>query len=172
MSSGDFSTHRVESYAFPSKHRLKTLDRWIKTVKNKRKVWKKPEISALCKLLNSRNYEKCEEIKIKINELEYVLNEDKFERKITKEQTKYGLEYLNTRYFKKRDGSPRKKCPMGEREISILKDFSHFTLFGLHGDYNRIGSMQWYRPIYRVYSKTGQSFAYIATHWGEIEIIS
>lgn len=87
--------------------------------------------------------------------------------KITPEQTKKGLDWLNNQRRTPR-GAERKNNPFGAREESALDNFSHFTFDGLYNAGNQYRS--WYAPIYSVHGKDGEGFQYVIKGGG-IEII-
>lgn len=172
MSTGDFHTHGTESVKQKPSAKLKTAQKHYKNLQAKARTWKKSEIGAVIKLLNSANYERVTETKNALLDLEsYFTYGAQEERKITREQSQYGIQYLRSRYFKV-DGSPRKNCPFGNREIAILKSFSKFRWVGLRANYNNCGDVRWFTPVYRVYSKDGSYFDYTAVHWGDPEILN
>lgn len=149
--------------------KAKTALRHLNNLNNKKKVWLKSEIQAVIKLLNSTNYESGE-TKNFLESVEFFFGHDKLERKITNEQSDFGIEYLNRRYFKL-NGKPRSSSPFSEAENSMIKDFSRFKWVGLHANYNSMGSSRWFTPIYRLYSKSGAYFDYTAMHWGIPEVL-
>ena len=95
---------------------------------------------------------------------------------ISYDQTKKGIEWLNSFTFKK-NGEPRqsKKMPFRAREITVLQNFVGFTLvdFILSSDmpnaYHQ-SSFRQYLPIYRVHSGHGKHFDYV-TNMGEITVV-
>lgn len=153
------------------KPRIKTAARHLESYKRISKVWLKSEIGAVIKFLNSKNYEHDMEVHGAIENLEtYFEYGSCEERKITKEQSKFGIEYLRKRYYKI-GGDPRKNCPFGQRETEIIRSFSKFRFVGMKANYNSMGSYRWFTPVYRVYSKNGLHFDYTAVHWGDPIVI-
>lgn len=169
MSTGDFHTHKTETVYVASKSRLATIAKHAKSASLKSKVWKKSEISAVAKLINSKNFHKnenCPEILQGIESVESLFSYGYMEeRKITREQSRYGIEYLLKRYFKK-NGEPRKGSPFGSRENVILKSFSKFRFVGFYEMSSNGGYWTTSIPVYRVYSKDGSYFDYAPIHWG------
>lgn len=175
MSTGDFHTHKIEPVKTKPNPRLKTAAKHLANYKKVSRVWKKSEIGAVIKLLNSKNFHGVSGDMAVVGAIENLESYFEYghaeERKITREQSKYGIDYLRSRYFKK-TGEPRKGCPFGTREIAILKSFSKFRWVGLRPHQNAYGSYRWHTPVYRVYSKDGSYFDYTAVHWGTPEILN
>jgi len=80
--------------------------------------------------------------------------------RITQEQTKKGLSWLLNQWKTPR-GIERKNNPFGYREQGILENFSHFELVDFYEDCNPWRCF--YYPIYRVVSRSGNFFDYVAT---------
>lgn len=167
--------HRLASEAKRAanrqKSRLKTIAKWEAKLSKKNTVWEKADIGAVSKLLNSVNFEQNETVKTQLRELSSLFYAPMKERKITKTQQAYGINYLRTRYFKL-NGDPRKKTDdilSNCEQKMIQKTYSRFTWVGFHeGGTN---GMCWHTPVYRLHSKDKTHFDYIAIHWGEIEVV-
>lgn len=99
-----------------------------------------------------------------LNALNDHINE-RGEIRITKEQTRIGIDWLRKHCFRK-DGSRRKTkdFPFNDHEVQVIRNFAKFRFVGV---YNSNGSRYAYRsgyfrfsPIYRVYAKDGSHFDY------------
>ena len=86
-------------------------------------------------------------------------------KKLDKDLTKKGLEFLNRIVFtsKRKQRKTKDAQQLGDREIIILQNFSYFTFDGFYAVDN--GSMHYeYVPIWRVHSNNQlDSFSYIYT---------
>ena len=80
---------------------------------------------------------------------------------ITPEQTKKGLDWLMNKWKTPR-GVVRKNNPFNRKQQAILENFDHFELVTFFDKGN--GFRRWMMPLYRVYSKHGRSFSYVATY--------
>lgn len=81
-------------------------------------------------------------------------------QKLDAELTKRGITWLRNLLYKS-NGKPRNTVhtrEVGQREYSIVDNFSHFTFEGFYSDGN--GELT---PIWGVHSKQGQSFKYVCT---------
>lgn len=87
---------------------------------------------------------------------------DEFDKKlITREQTEKGLNWLKDQWKTPR-GCIRKNNPFGNREISIIENFDHFTLDTfLCIERTRFRTI--YQAVWNVYAKDGTYFQY----WNE-----
>lgn len=79
---------------------------------------------------------------------------------ITPEQTNKGLRWLLDQW-KTPNGKERKNNPFGERETTILGNFSHFQLI----DFIDCGNAYFFAflPVYRVVSLSGAFFDYFVS---------
>lgn len=91
--------------------------------------------------------------------LDYIATEHP---RIRKEQAKKGITWLRNQ-ARTPKGKERKTNPFKEYELSILDNFSHFLLVGFI-DIGHSGFSN-YLPIYRVVSKSGNSFEYFSGSW-------
>lgn len=80
---------------------------------------------------------------------------------IEAKQAAKGLAWLRKVSFKS-NGDLRKNCPFGERELFVIRHFSHFTLAGFVNIGNADAS---HIPVYRVHSIDGRTFCYHARSW-------
>lgn len=90
-------------------------------------------------------------------------------RKITKDQTDFGKQWLKEFFFKQ-DGTPRKGKRtenISHRVLSIAKGVSRFEFVGVAV----LASSGWWPcqtvPIYRAYNRKGEYFDYSPIHWGQ-----
>ena len=97
-------------------------------------------------------------VKHRLNKGMYVGNLD-LHLPITAEQTKKGLDWL-WKLYKTPSLKIRKRNPFNARHIAILENFSHFELCSYvnRGNY----WVDAYLPVYRVVSKHGRYFDYVA----------
>lgn len=88
---------------------------------------------------------------------------DEYEIRITPEQGLQGLTWLQG--FLKKDGTPRKNCPFGYREMEIVKNASvnDFTFRGFYDAGNG-----WHKNYLPVYELNGMEYI---PKWGECYII-
>lgn len=131
----------------------------------KKHVWTKSEINGLRKGLGF-----CSPwSKVAKEEFAQDIMRMDFAYSITKEQTAFGIEWLKNTQFN-RHGRLRaaKTTFIGEREAAIIRTFKRFEFTGLRfQDYNQYSqSYQNISPIYRVISKSGESFEYSCTPMG------
>jgi len=101
------------------------------------------------------------------------------ERKITKEQSDFGIEWLTNQVFKK-NGEPRKNCKLDSEQQAIVKNFKCFIWSNIfnsqshYGNYGYNSPYKSYVPVYRVYDKKGNYFEYTVLGGGpggSIEIV-
>ena len=88
---------------------------------------------------------------------------------ITNDQSEKGKNYLLSNSLKK-DGTKRKNCKLGNREIEILQNLDYHQFVGLHEQVNGLGKICGYLPIYKAVSMDGKSFEYVGTHYDQIII--
>ena len=136
-----------------------TQDKYTKLVRGK-SAWVENDIRGFIKLLNAIRFKETQR-----DEQAENLKNSMGTYPITKEQTKKGINYLRTRYFKL-NGEPRKSCPFREREIHVIRNFKRFLFVGVYEEYNDYGYGPFYHPIYRVIAKDGSTFEYVPVHWG------
>lgn len=93
----------------------------------------------------------------------------KVPRKITAEQTKFGIEWLRNYYFKK-NGQPRSGKRTEYRTdhfFKLVKGVTRFEFVGVQV----LASSGWYPcqvlPIYRAYNRKGEYFDYAPIYWGQ-----
>ena len=100
-------------------------------------------------------------VKNRLNKWVYVdiFNNDPLQ--ITPEQTKKGYDWLWNLYMTPK-GKVRKRNPFKSREISILRSFKKFELIRFRNCGNNW--VDWYMPVYRVWSKHDHYFDYVVTH--------
>jgi hypothetical protein len=143
------------------------FEKWMVRVLDKKTPWTESQIRSFRKYIGSCGVEFTSLKEILIDTLDF--NYD-----ITKEQTKKGLNYLFKIAFKK-DGSLRetKVYPFGVREVEVLRNFSHFKFVGIERqNWNSyFDEYQASSPVYRVVSKNGTSFEYVAGSFGSIEVV-
>lgn len=89
------------------------------------------------------------------------------ELEISPEQNKKGYEFL-MKQWKTGTGKEAKNNPFGYREQNILENFDRFT-YCENYDSSRYGQNPFYLPVYRCYSKNGNSFEYYYN--GKVNII-
>lgn len=149
------------------KYRMKTIRKWH----NKciyRSVWKRSEINALVKCLQSRNFSSKTNIFLQeyyagLERISAYERLSKVQQLITKEQSNFGIEYLRRRYFKV-NGQPRKNSPFAEYK-HIIDNFKEFMFVGLYKHENN-GSYKAYSPVYRIIAKDKSWVDYVPMHWG------
>jgi hypothetical protein len=93
--------------------------------------------------------------------------------KITAEHTEQGLNYLKSIAFTSK-GLRRntKDYPFGERELDILRGFKEFALVGLDEQYNGLGNVLGYSPVWQVRSKK-TFFEYVQDgRWAPVRIVA
>jgi len=150
------------------------------------KVYKKSQVNGLTKHLSglrfSTPYSERRELADKIisrctelgMDLDYCVSHGerftfKTPRKITKEQSDFGKQWLKDYFFKK-DGKPRngKRTEyVSDRVLSIAKSVSRFEFVGVIGLFNGIGEMCQFVPVYRAFNRKGEHFDYAPIHWGQ-----
>lgn len=91
--------------------------------------------------------------------------------KITKEQSEKGRNYLLTNSLKK-DGTKRKGCKLGERELDILRNLKEHRLVGLFENSGLHNPYTYTLPIYRAIARNGEYFEYIGTKYDQLEIVA
>jgi hypothetical protein len=76
---------------------------------------------------------------------------------LTNDQNEKGISFLRNSYSSP-SGKIRINNPFGDKQISVMKNFSHFTLCG----FVKTSQNQYedHCPIYRCYAKDGSSFKY------------
>lgn len=84
--------------------------------------------------------------------------------RITTSQDEKGRAYLLSKSLL-RNGTPRKGCRLGARELDILSNFSHHTLIGL---YRPQAGYEHFLPIYKMHSLDGRSFEYVGTVYEQL----
>lgn len=150
----------------------KTYDKYINAMKRGH-VWSKAEINGITKLINRRDSICSDSDKDKIAELSNKLynrtaNTNGF--RITEEQTKQGIDYLNNYCFKSNGETRNKKdMPFNYKQLNIIRTFKRFTFVGLEdiGELRTMGTghvRSWFMPVYRVHGKGGH-FDYTCGHW-------
>lgn len=93
-------------------------------------------------------------------------------RKITKEQTQLGKEWLKKHFFKLNGEvrSGKNTEHVGSRVIEISRKVTRFEFVGVVGLRNGFGQLIQFLPLYRTYSGK-QYFDYAPIHWGQPVII-
>lgn len=91
---------------------------------------------------------------------------------ITKEQTKFGINWLKTTQFNQHGNLRAAKTTfIGDREAAIIRTFKRFEFVALrfldYSDYT--GVYQTILPVYRVISKSSDSFEYSCNPMGRYE---
>lgn len=89
------------------------------------------------------------------------------ELELSPEQNKKGYDFLMGQW-KTEKGKERVNNPFGYREQNILENFDRFT-YCENYDSSRYGQNPFYLPVYRCYSKDGDSFEYY--YDGKVNII-
>lgn len=90
-------------------------------------------------------------------------------RKITKEQSDFGKQWLKEYFFKK-NGEPRQGQRaeyVSDRVLKIAKSVKRFEFVGVIGLFNGIGEMCQFVPVYRAYNSKNEYFDYAPVHWGQ-----
>lgn len=80
--------------------------------------------------------------------------------RITEEQTKKGLDWLNN-LWRSKTGRIRKRNPFTSKQLAILARFDHFELVSFMNRSGRVFVDDYY-PVYRVIDDCGRHFDYIA----------
>lgn len=103
----------------------------------------------------------------------YAVNGDVFlfttSKKITKEQTLLGKNWLKNHFFKLNGAvrSGKNTENVSERVLNISKSVSKFEFVGVLGLMNTHGDYIQFIPIYRTYNRKGEYFDYAPIHWGQ-----
>lgn len=90
-------------------------------------------------------------------------------RKITKEQSDFGKQWLKDFFFKK-NGQPRsgqRTQYVSDRVLRIAKSATRFEFIGVIGLFNSMGEMCQFVPLYRTFNRKGEYFDYAPIHWGQ-----
>lgn len=138
-------------------------------------TWTKGEINGLRKAVGpcSKLPNTC------IDELQSLSYGHSKEFKITKEQTKFGLDYLKDTVFTSKGTTRNAKRNFLKEEpnaVNILKNFAKFRFIGLASVsqplywQNKVG--EYTLPIYRTYDKNGNYFDYTAGMWGNCGVVN
>ena len=90
---------------------------------------------------------------------------------LTPEHQRKGTDYLLGKSLRK-DGTRRKGCKLGTRELGILlsADVGHKWV-SIFPQYNGMGFVMGYLPIYRAYTDDGRSFEYTGTTYDQMEVV-
>lgn len=132
----------------------------LERLENPDHVWAKGEIGSLRKHIGH-----CSTWSDAAKEHVQAIVSDGFDFKITKYQTEMGLDYLLKISLTSKGALRRSKTNfLGQYEVDILRDFKEFRFIGLEfSGYNNWSHNYNFRtPIYRVISKSGKYFDYIA----------
>lgn len=153
---------------------------------SKLKTYKKSEINALTKKLNSfrfgpstenhaqwtRLFEFSESIGLEVS-YSQVYGETlifKTPKKITKEQSDFGKAWLKNFFFTSKGQPRRGKRTEGvsDHVLTVAKSVSRFEFIGVHVIASSYGfSINQAVPIYRAYNRKGECFDYSPIHWGQ-----
>jgi hypothetical protein len=130
-------------------------------------VWTKGDILAFAKMLNSIRWSSKE----RQNDILELWGDMKDEYQITKEQSNFGIKWLNEVLFKK-DGTNRNNKmtqDFREKDFDIVRNFKEFKFVGYDEAVNGFNSH--YSPIYRCIDVNGNYFDYVARMWQAPEIV-
>jgi hypothetical protein len=147
----------------------KTFLKYQKLIKSKR--WTENEIKGFCWALNGvKKVDLTDEQRAEL--LQSFRSVGSY--RISREQTKFGINWLRETCFKKNgeERDSKKSNCFGYREKKIIKNFSRFELVDLYNNrdaYNSYySSYKSYSAVYRVISKDGSYFDYtIPGLWAE-----
>jgi len=133
---------------------------YLAKLNNPKAVWTKGEINGLRKGLGY-----CGPWSdVAKEELSQTIKTTEFNFKITKDQSKFGVDWLKRTQFRL-DGRLRASAFIGEREASIIKNFKEFRFIGLRFIY--VSPYQTdTAPVYRTISKSGDYFDYSCAPMG------
>lgn len=131
---------------------------YINILNDQKHTWTEGEINGLRKQLGyCSNWSKVAREEL----VEDISRNGMYDCKITREQTKFGLDWLKRKQFRL-DGRIRAGAFIGEREAKIIRSFKKFEFVGL--DFMSInpytGAPQAVAPLYRCVAKNGESFTY------------
>jgi len=103
---------------------------------------------------------------LKQRDLQDIFENHLINRKLDKDLSRTGIEWLKRFLFKK-NGDPRENKDTRHvpfKAFDIVKRFSHFTFAGFSQDGNSsVGGIYSVTPIWRVHAKNGESFCYTYT---------
>lgn len=151
-----------------------TLKLWQQRMKQK--VWQRADINALTKMLNRNGRTGAlMEVWDLTSDLRHVSELPRYNAavmlfdnsySITKEQTEFGIEWLNNFSFKSNGEARNTKNNFDSAQLLIIKNFKKFEFVGVLGFRNGFNQMIQHAPIYRVVSKSGDYFDYTPIHMG------
>lgn len=159
----DFSRDCSDSTTLAARKPSKTFKRHADRLKGKVALTK-TEINALCWILNGV---KAANVTAEERAELVDLLDSRDERPITAEQSKFGLEWLRKTCFKL-NGETRLRCPLGNREVAILRNFKCFKWVGIYNTQEHYGNYgcKSYVPVWRTYDKRGHYFDYVVIAGG------
>lgn len=143
----------------------KTEQKYLNMAKMASRIWLEQDIVSFRAFLRRNDRpEICDMILQTFNS-----NIEKLPGKLTPEQQAKGFEWL-VRTQIKNDGTLRKNAFIGQRELDIINNFSHFEFIGLR-DINYFSPMPYFVPVYRCHGKENSFFDYSTTSQGQCEVV-